>query len=458
MGSVLSDLKSPTNDASHPAYNARRLLARPGAPVLASALLAASIHLFIAAPALVGDAFGFDHAARGLAGDGNLGDALTFAAARGYDYPFFLAPIYALGGDAGVAEWLQALVLVPLMTLFVYFAGREAFSRRAGLIAAWACALWFPAAWQTRFLLSEPLRALLMAALLALLAAMLARGQPRLGVAGGVVAGLLAVGHPAYQLLPFVLVVAVYVATRSGRVTGAFAAGSAVLLVPYALLVLGGAPRLGDNDVGSRTGGAWTFYVASRWQTDFTVVRDDYVLAADAIDVSKLERDLNRGLYVEPHLRARIEQRARDGDRELSDADFYAAGIENLRSRPSKLPLKLRRNLSTLFVLHGHPNLGAPAAGPSVWGGPIWRPLSVVLVLGALGGFAYLLVRRQNRLLLVIPALVETLVLLVPNVEARYVVPIWPTLFVLGAVVLERLAAHVSGAVRVAVAQDARAR
>ena len=109
----------------------------------------------------------------------------------------FVAAVYAIrgGADYASAELLQGLLFPPLTALLVYLAGREAFSRRTGLIGAWLFALWFPVAWHSRFLLTETMLAFLMALLLACLAGLVARKNPRLALLTGLTAGVISIAH-----------------------------------------------------------------------------------------------------------------------------------------------------------------------------------------------------------------------------------------------------------------------
>jgi len=405
------------------------------APVLATCLLAAAVHAFVASPTLVGDAVGYDRAARALAGHGDLGWAMTFLAARGYLYPALLALVYAVGGNAETAGWIQALVLLPLTTFLIYAAGREAFSRKVGLVAAWAFAMWLPAAWHTRLLLAETLLAMLMAALALLLAATLVRNRVLFAACAGFVAATISIAHSAYQVLPFVLVAAVLLATRSRRLTVGFTAGATVVLIPYLFVLAAGAPHLGSGAAGY--GGAWGFYVGSRAETNFTNTPDDDVVAGLQYDLPRLKTLIDQGrVHVEPHLRAAISRRLADGQSELRETDYYRAGVENLLADPRGWPRKLGVNFSTLFVLQDDPKLGEQAVSPSIWLDRVWRPLSIALALLAVAGLASVLALRRAYLLLFAPALLQALFLMLPKVEPRYVVPLWPAMFLLLGVAL----------------------
>jgi hypothetical protein len=402
-------------------------------------ILASVVHLFVAMPDLAGDAAGYDRMARGLVGEDDLHWSFRGLAPRGYLYPGFLAAVYALGGGPEIASWIQGVVFLPLTTLLVYVAGRLAFSRPVGLVAAWCCALWLPAAWHTQWLLTETLLGLLTAALAALLAGTLVRRSENLAALGGLVAGLVSISHPAYQFLWIVLLAAVIAVIRPRRLIMAFAIGIGAVLSPYwAFSTAADAPRLGQA-VGSGLGGGYTFYVGSRWQTDFTTTAGDRIVADYAHELETLGALLDAGaIDVEPTLEATIREKlARPGHETLTDRDFYAAGVTNLLERPDRLPLKLRRNASTLFVLQPDPRLGDPARTEAIWLRSFWRPASVLLALLAVAGSAYVLGCRRDRLLIFVPPLFQTMVFMASHTEARYAIPLWPYVFLLGAVALQ---------------------
>ena len=146
----------------------------------------------------------------------------------------------------------------------IYVAGREAFSRRVGLVAAWCFALWFPAAWHTQWLLTETTTDLLMAAVLALLALTLVRRSARVAGLTGVTLGVIGISHSAYQFLPWVMVVtmALWAAFGHGRarLVAALSLGVASVLLPFALAVTAaGQPHLGEGGRGYGGGGGWNF-------------------------------------------------------------------------------------------------------------------------------------------------------------------------------------------------------
>jgi hypothetical protein len=437
-----------------PELPARRLFQRfPAAlgPVVATALVAAAVHLAVRTPEVISDARLYEFIARGLLGDPEVPVPLEGLAVRGYLYPVFIAVLYAIAHTPEIVVLVQGLVLLPLTTLLVYVAGREAFSRRTGLIAAWGFALWLPAAWQTNLLLTETMLALLLAALLALLAATLARGTRNLALGAGATAAIVSVAHPAYQFLWLVVLLAAVAIVRRREVVTPMAIGMATIVVPYAALVLVGAPRLGQGDTPySGSGGGWNFYVGSRAETNFTAVPSDYVVWHNRDDLGRVQQLERAGLVeMEPRLAAAIERKLASpepSERRLTDADYWALGREHLLAAPENWPAKLRRGAATILLFPRDPRvLGTPGAAEVVWWRDVWRPFSFGLLLLALGGLVYVLARRRDRLLLFVPGLAAVFAFSLVHAEPRYGVPLWPALFLLAALpvslVWERVAA-----------------
>jgi hypothetical protein len=406
-------------------------------PVLLTAAAATCVHLAVPAPGLLGDAWAYDFTARGLTGDADVGWALYGVTTRGVLYPGFLALLYAIGGPSPeLVAWVQGLVLLPLTTLLIYVAGREAFSRRVGLVAAWCFALWLPAAWHTAWLMPETFLALLMAALAAAIAATLARQNRNLALLAGLLTAALSISHPAYQLLWVGLLVAVVALHRTRQLVVPYALGLAVVLLPFAAFMAAtDAPRPGETRF---YGGGWTFYVGTRWETDFTATPDDFVVAHNLANPQKLERLIDSGtIEVQPRLAEVIREKSRarsPDDRRLRNQDFYRLGVENLVNRPSRWPHKLRRNAATLFVQREDPRLDYLAPNRELWVRPLWRSSSFALAAIALGAFAYVLLRVRERVLVFVAAALQTLVLLLPHAEPRYGIPLWPALSLLAAV------------------------
>jgi hypothetical protein len=103
-----------------------------------------------ATPEPESDALLYQWLASALAGVGDAGQGLRYAvdgmAIRGWTQPAIMAALYAAIGHAEPAAfaWIQAVVFLPATTALVYLAGRFAFGRTGGLVAASAVALWFP--------------------------------------------------------------------------------------------------------------------------------------------------------------------------------------------------------------------------------------------------------------------------------------------------------------------------
>lgn len=425
------------------------------APLLASLILASVVQALAPRTALIADARTYDAIAQGLASDDSyeLSRAVDGLGMRGYAYPLIIAAVYGIAGfDPGAVEWMQAAVFVPLTTLLIYLAGREAFSRRTGLIAAWLFALWLPAAWYSLWLTIETTLNLMAAILLALLAAALARGSPRLAILAGSASGLLSISHAAFQFLWIVLLVAltVYLWIRERRrfaLAGFFALGTAAIILPYMVFTAAAhLPHLGEGARGYGGGGGWTFWIGSRWQTDFTLGPGDYE-AGDLYGpgaLVELGKKIDQGrVHVEPHLLKTIRAKLARPDAEqltLTDGDYYRAGLENLLDRPGKWPRKLGRNAETLFLVPRDLNFLPEDPLPSqTWFRPLWRPLSAMLAVLSLAGLFYVLARRRDDVILVVPLVFQLLLLMVTHADYRYIIPLWSSMFLLAGAALAAL-------------------
>jgi 4-amino-4-deoxy-L-arabinose transferase-like glycosyltransferase len=426
------------------------------APVIASFLLAIGVHLLVPATEPQADAKTYSAIASGIArveaydNEYDRGWSVGGLAMRGYAYPLFVSAVYAVTGGVhpDSVQWVQAVVFLPLTTFLIYIAGREAFSHRLGLIAAWLFALWLPAAWHTFWLLTETMLDFLMALLLALLAAALARGSPRLMVAAGLTAAVLSISHSAYQLLWIVLAVALVASLlvrdrRQLELAVVFVLGALVIVAPYgAYTITADLPRLGEGARGYGGGGGWSFYIGSRWQTGFQQADDDLRIAdlsepgqlvavGEAIDRDEIE--------VEPHLLATIRSKLARPDpwhQTLTDRDYYRAGLANMVEKPSKWPRKVSRNVQAMFTVPSDLRLYKPDPEPgSTWFRPIWRPLGFLVAALAATGMSYVLARRRDRLVLFVPVMLQLLVFIVAtDAVARYTIPLWSSLCLLASV------------------------
>src|SRR5262249_9179121 len=175
-------------------------------------------------------------------------------------------------------------------------------------------------------------------------------------------------------------------------------------------------------------------------------------------------RRIDKGeLHVEPHLLATIRRKLAGPDpyrATLEDWDYYRAGIANLLETPSKWPDKVLLNARALFLVPpdigfygparaeggstmsdsyklilecGHPCRG-PGPTERTWFRGIWRPLSAALLLLWVVGLVSVTIRRRDRLVLFVPLVFQIVLLMFFVVEARYVIPLWSSMFLLAGV------------------------
>ena len=433
-------------DTAPSASRSSSFVSRAYAPALVSFGLSFAVFLSFGGVRPIFDATLYSGVASGLLG---LPDpvippvdhewAIEAGAVRGFVYPLFVAAVYGFRGSADYlsAELLQGLLFPPLTTLLIYVAGREAFSRRTGLIGAWLFALWFPVAWHSRFLLTETMLGFLLALLLACLAGLVARKNPRLALLTGLTAGVISIAHPAYQLVWLVLGIVV-LAQFGRRLASLYALGAAVFIV-YRLFLFSadlpypGQGQIGRGQIGYGSGGGWTFYISSRWETGFRPTVDDRRVSAMWYrPFGELVAKVSSGeIAVEDDLRAAILRKAGEPGARLADADFYRAGLANLLERPDKWPERMKMNTASLFLVPADLEL-APAPPESPILRPVWRPLSVIVALLSAAGLVLVAVRRRDRLILFVPALLQAAFFLAMTTsETRYAVALWPAMFLL---------------------------
>lgn len=236
---------------------------------------------------LLGDAHGYDQWARRIAGGDWIGSEVFYQAPL---YPYFLGAIYALfGRDLLILRVIQAVIGSASCVLLGMAAARF-FSRRVGLIAGLALALWAPAIFFDGLLQKSVLDVFFVCAMLALIARIAAPGGNALAgglgqgfgdgegrghAALGLVMGALALTRENALVLAGVITVWIVGSRRrfndgsSGRwfmPVVLFAAGLAIVLLPVAArnYAIGGGFYLTTSQFGPN------FYIGNNAHADGT--------------------------------------------------------------------------------------------------------------------------------------------------------------------------------------------
>jgi hypothetical protein len=157
-------------------------------------------------------------------------------------YPVFLSLFRGFGRGFEAAAAIAQILLGGVGVIAAWQLGRALAGRRAGLLAAVAHALWFPAIGSTAAFLQEQLYVplLLLAAALFVRAVSL-RAPPRSFAAAGLAFGAAALVRslPLYLALPLALVHVVVARDRRRAVTQAagFLAGLVLVVTPYVAFI-----------------------------------------------------------------------------------------------------------------------------------------------------------------------------------------------------------------------------
>ena len=187
---------------------------------------------------LLGDARGYDQWAQRLAAGDWIGSDVFYQAPL---YPYFLGSVYAIAGrDLLVVRVLQALIGSASCVLLAK-AGERLFSRRVGIAAGFALALWAPAIFFDSLLQKSVLDMFLMCLSLWLISAISNRqsaisnqqSATRMSVALGVAMGLLALTRENALLL--LAVVAIWLWLSNRRAIVYFAAGLVIVFTPVVI-------------------------------------------------------------------------------------------------------------------------------------------------------------------------------------------------------------------------------
>ncbi len=130
-------------------------------------------------------------------------------------YPLFLAGVYTLAGENNFAVALLQQVMVVLAGIFVFLVGRKVVAELPAVIGASIFLLnpymlIFP-----NFILSEPISILTLSALVLLLLLAMEKDQPFYFFASGLLLGYHILCRPPEQLLPFVILVPLWMKYRS---------------------------------------------------------------------------------------------------------------------------------------------------------------------------------------------------------------------------------------------------
>jgi hypothetical protein len=401
-----------------------------------------------ATPEPESDALLYQWLASALAGVGDAGQGLRYAvdgmAIRGWTQPAIMGALYAAIGhpEAAAFAWIQAVVILPATTALVYFAGRFAFGRSVGLVAALAFALWFPLVYYTTWLMPETTVGLVVGGVLSLLALLITRGGLVTALALGAALALLSLTHSAWQFvgIPTVAALALHflVYDRSRlRLAGYAALVLVAVLGSYsAVRAATDLPRAGEGGRGYGAGGGWGFWVGSRSSTDFLPVADDYTIANHNAPggVVQLAQRIRAGeLTTDEHLTKIIFEKVSRSDaakEQLEDGDFYDAGIRNLLDDPGAWPEKVGHGLKTVFL--PAPDLtfyAAPLA--ATWFRHPWRQLAGWVAALMIAGLALVTLQRRDRLVLFVPLVFQVTLFVAWAPESRYGYPLLSSVFLL---------------------------
>lgn len=428
-----------------------------------SALIGGYVRLTESYVTPVSDAKSYVTAASGIALhpvlDAETSWSIGHMAMRGVTYPLLLAALLTLGGSLAAVVWFQSLVLVPATVGLLFLTGRRAFSPAVGLVAAWGFALWAPAQVYTSLLMQETWLSFLIALLLYLLSRCVTGGGRWTHLAMGLLLGVLAITHSAFQLVGLLTVLALSVhrwifKDQSQRRTAWALLGLLAVLLPS--LVVRSAfdlPQQGEGARGYGGGGGWTFWIGSNPALGFHQPVDGYKFSelTGEGEFTEVLRQIRSGeLATDPNLTRIILAKAQSPDlvhEKLTDADFYRAGIQNLLSDPGAWPRKLAYGWNKLVGVPTGLTYYRSAPSDATLGAP-WQFLSYALFTCGLAGMILTGLRHRSRLILGVPFVVQLAVLLAAFPESRHVIPLWGSLFLFAGVTLpyvrQALAALVS--------------
>lgn len=339
---------------------------------------------------------------------------------RGPAYPAFLVPFVRFLGP-GVAGPALVQALLGTLTVWMMSAGlrrllahrgvAEPDARRAGLLAAWLCALSpIAIAWE-RLVMSEALATVLLGAAAAAWWRSLDGGRLAAAAASGLCFGALVLAKPAFLPLPVLFALASLWPDPRPRLARAavMLAVTVVTVAPWALRNREVAGRATPSGLGS----GYFLYAATLPRAS-----DGVWITTDPADRRAADRYLNHETSVT--------------DRLAVDRDFRRRALERIRHQPVAYAASCAARSVRLWV-SSHAESIRPVAVP--------RPVRVALALGAasvvlLALSAAWLPRGPWRAAAAVVALVPVYTTLVHAPIAsgsRYSVVAWPFVWTLAA-------------------------
>lgn len=420
--------------------------------VVASVLMGIYVRLAENYVEPVADAATYVRAASGVTMHPVVDTTLAWSAGsmamRGVTYPLLIAVLLTVGGSLTFVAWFQSVILVPSTVALLYLTGRRAFSVPVGLMVAWGYALWAPAQIYTSLFMQETWLSFLIALLLYLLTRCITGGGTWSYISTGLLLGVLAITHSAFQFVGLVTLVALLLHRwryRDGMRWRTALVGAGMVAIVLPSLLIRGAfdlPQQGEGARGYGGGGGWTFWIGSNPDLGFRQPVDGYKfseLGAEGEFAEVLDQVRSGELYADPHLKAIILAKAQSADLQhetLTDADFYRAGVQNLLSEPALLPVKVTSGMAKLLSVP--PGLGYYRTGPSTAApGAPWQFFSYALFVLGGAGILMLAISRRDRLILIVPLAVQASVLILAFPESRHVIPLWGSLFLFAGVAVD---------------------
>jgi tetratricopeptide (TPR) repeat protein len=213
-------------------------------------------------------------------------------------YPYFLGVLQAILGDD---LWLIRLVQIALgavSCVFIFRAGRDWFSREAGVASGLILSCYAPALFFDALIEKSVLDLFLLSLLLMLLGRMLRQENSRLWLAVGATLGLLGLARENALVLSVVLLfwIGFYFSERSVRsrlrMAGMFVAGLLLVLVPVGLrnLSVGGEFKLTTSQLGPN------FFIGNNPGADGTYESVKHTIGAPQLEGGDAARLAQRAL------------------------------------------------------------------------------------------------------------------------------------------------------------------